>query len=213
VVAAALSERGPLQPREAEGLLMRLRQQSEARLRVVAPDGRILADSSRLGPRLEGDADAASRPPPVRDDPLYPAGAWLYRQAERIVGAPPPNEPEAVEPSEPTDVVSTPEVRAALGGRYGARTRASPGGRRSMTLFSALPVWNGGQVVGAVEVSQSTTRLFRALDQTRLGGFKVFLASVAVAAGFGLLLSTPLLPPPPRARAASPALLPPRRPP
>src|SRR5262249_40833480 len=48
VVAAALSERGPLQPREAEGLLMRLRQQSEARLRVVAPDGRILADSSRL---------------------------------------------------------------------------------------------------------------------------------------------------------------------
>ena len=99
----------------------------------------------------------------VRDEPLYRAGAWLYRQYDRVFGAPPPAEPEAADPA---DVVGTPEIRAALAGRYGARTRASPGGRRSMTLFSALPVWDGGQVVGAVEVSQSTTRLFRALDQT-----------------------------------------------
>ena len=59
-----------------------------------------------------------------------------------------------------------------------------------MTLFSALPIWDGGRAVGAVEVSQSTTRLFRALDQTRLGVFKVFLASVAVAVVLSLLVST-----------------------
>jgi two-component system sensor histidine kinase ChvG len=207
VLAAALSERGPLRLEEAEGLLARLRQQSEARLRIVDPEGRILADSSRLGPRLEADPEARSRPPRVRDDPLYRAGAWLYRQAERVLGGGPPAEPEAIDAPGPSDVLGTPEVRAALAGRYGARTRASPGGRRSMTLFSALPVWDGGRVVGAVEVSQSTNRLFRALDQTRLSVFKVFLTSVAVAAVLSLLVSTTFVRPLRRLRDESRAIL------
>ena len=135
----------------------------------------------------------------MRDDPLYRAGAWLYRQAERILGGGPPAEPEVVDAPGPSDVLGTPEVRAALAGRYGARTRASPGGRRSMTLFSALPVWDGGRVVGAVEVSQSTNRLFRALDQTRLSVFKVFLTSVAVAAVLSLLVVDHVRPAPPAA--------------
>jgi two-component system sensor histidine kinase ChvG len=207
VLAAALSEHGLLQRADAEGLLARLRQQSEARLRIVDPEGRILADSSRLGPRLEPDSEARSRPTRARDDPLYRAGAWLYRQAERVLGSAPSTEPEVVDTAGPSDVLATPEVRAALAGRYGARTRASAGGRRSMTLFSALPVWNGGQVVGAVEVSQSTTRLFRALDQTRLGVFKVFLTSVAVAAVLSLLVSTTFVRPLRRLRDESRAIL------
>jgi two-component system, OmpR family, sensor histidine kinase ChvG len=206
VLAAALSERGPLDSRDAEALLMRLRQQSEARLRVVAPDGRILADSSRLGPRLEDDADARTRPDRLRDDPLYRVGAWLYRQAGWLLGAAAVPEPEPAAGGSISAVV-TPEIRAALAGRYGARTRASPGGRRSMTLFSALPVWDGGRVVGAVEVSQSTTRLFRALDQTRLGVFKVFLTSVAVAVVLSLLVSTTFVRPLRRLRDESRAIL------
>jgi two-component system sensor histidine kinase ChvG len=189
VLAAALSERGPLEVRDAEALLMRLRQQSEARLRIVDGDGRVLADSSRLGPKLE-DAGARSYRERVRDDPLYRVGAWLYRQAEWLLGTTAGLEPELADGGSVAVVVATPEVRAALAGRYGARARASPGGRRSMTLFSALPIWDVGRAVGAVEVSQSTTRLFRALDQTRLGVFKVFLASVAVAVVLSLLVST-----------------------
>jgi two-component system, OmpR family, sensor histidine kinase ChvG len=207
VLAAALSEHGPLQRADAEGLLARLRQQSEARLRIVDPEGRILADSSRLGPRLEPDSEARSRPTRVRDDPLYRAGAWLYRQAERVLGWASSPEPEVADISGPSDVLATPEVRAALAGRYGARTRASPGGRRSMTLFSALPVWDGGRVVGAVEVSQSTTRLFRALDQTRLSVFKVLLTSVAVAAVLSLLVSTTFVRPLRRLRDESRVIL------
>ena len=206
VLAAALSERGPLEPRDAEALLMRLRQQSEARLRIVAPDGRLLADSSRLGPRLE-DAVTPASPARVRDDPLYRVGAWLYRQVEWLLGAAPASEPEPADGGTSAAIVATPEVRAALAGRYGARARASPGGRRSMTLFSALPVWDGGRVVGAVEVSQSTTRLFRALDQTRLGVFKVFLTSVAVAAVLSLLVSTTFVRPLRRLRDESRAIL------
>lgn len=190
VLAAALSERGPLEARDAEALLMRLRQQSEARLRIVDGDGRVLADSSRLGPKLEDAAGARSSPERARDDPLYRVGAWLYRQIEWLLGASAGPEAELADSGSVAAVVATPEVRAALAGRYGARARASPGGRRSMTLFSALPIWDGGRVVGAVEVSQSTTRLFRALDQTRLGVFKVFLASVAVAVVLSLLVST-----------------------
>jgi two-component system sensor histidine kinase ChvG len=207
VLAAALSERGPLEPAAAEGLLARLRQQSEARLRIVDAEGRILGDSARLGPRLEPDAEPRARPASVRDDPVYRAGAWLYRQLEWLLGGAPAAEPEAVDTAGPSDVLATPEVRAALGGRYGARTRVSPGGRRSMTLFSALPIWDGARVVGAVEVSQSTTRLFRALDQTRLSVFKVFLASVAVAAVLSLLVSTTFVRPLRRLRDESRAIL------
>ena len=207
ILAAALSERGPLQAREAEDLLMRLRQQSEARLRVVGPEGRVLADSSRLGPRLEDSVEARTLPPRVRDDPLYRAGAWLYRQFDRLLSGPPPVEPEAVDLAGSAGPLGTPEIRAALAGRYGARTRASPGGRRSMTLFSALPIWDGGRVVGAVEVSQSTTRLFRALDQTRLAVFKVLLASAAAAAALSLLVSTTFVRPLRRLRDEARAIL------
>jgi two-component system, OmpR family, sensor histidine kinase ChvG len=207
VLAAALSERGPLAPQDAEALLTRLRQQSEARLRIVDADGRVLADSARLGPRLEDDADAPSRPGRVRNDPLYQVGAWLYRQGEWLLGAASVPESEPADRGSPSAVVATPEIRAALAGRYGARTRASPGGRRSMTLFSALPVWDSGRVVGAVEVSQSTARLFRALDQTRLGVFKVFLASVGVAVVLSLLVSTTFVRPLRRLRDESRAIL------
>ena len=89
----------------------------------------------------------------------------------------------------------------------GARTRMSPGGRRSVTLHSALPVWDAGRVVGAVQVSQSTVRLFRVLDQTRLGVFRVFLASVVVAAVLSLLVSTTIVRPLRRLRDESSALL------
>ena len=209
VLSAALSERGPLVMADAEGLLARLRQQSEARMRVVDPQGRILADSSLLGPRREDEAGSRdAREPSLRDDPRYRLGAWLYRTYERWFGtAATAADPDPADAAGPPDVLRTPEIREALAGRYGARTRISPGGRRSVTLYGALPVWDGGRVVGAVQVSQSTARLFRALDQTRLGIFQVFLASVAVAVVLSLLVSTTIVRPLRRLRDESHAIL------
>src|SRR5262249_36272333 len=106
ILAAALSERGLLTADEAESLLVRPRQQSEAPGRVVDVEGRILADSSRLGRRPEGVPDPRTRPVGAREDPLYRAGAWLYRQVERVLGAGPPGvEPEATDPAGPAGVV------------------------------------------------------------------------------------------------------------
>jgi two-component system sensor histidine kinase ChvG len=211
VLAAALAGRGAPGLAEAESLLLRLRQQSEARVRVVDVDGRILADSSRLGPGREPAAEARApetREPRVRDDPRYRIGAWLYRQSERWLGAAPAvPDPDVADGAGLSETLATPEIRAALVGRYGARTRASPGGRRSVTLYCALPIWDGGRVAGAVQVSQSTARLFRALDQTRLGVFQVFLASVAVAAVLSLLVSTTIVRPLRRLRDEAHALL------
>jgi two-component system, OmpR family, sensor histidine kinase ChvG len=207
VLAAALSERGGLRAADAETVLVRLRQQSEARLRVVDRDGRVLADSSELGPRREPEPVPAPREPRVRDAPLYRLGAWLYRTYQGLWAAPAPvAEPESPDAAT-APVLRTPEVRDALAGRYGARTRMSPGGQRSVTLHSAVPVLDGGRVVGAVHVSQSTARLFRVLDQTRLGVFHVFLASVALAAVLSLLVSTTIVRPLRRLRDEAAAVL------
>ena len=212
VLAAALSDRGALHPADGEGLLLRLRQQSEARMRVVDREGRVLADSSVLGPQREDEPVARGRddrPPRVRDEPLYRLGSWLYRWSERWFATTSPTaaEPDAADGDASKGLLGTPEIREALAGRYGARTRISPGRRRSVTLYSALPVWDDGRVVGAVQVSQSTARLFRALDQTRLGIFQVFLASVAVAVVLSLLVSTTIVGPIRRLRAESHAIV------
>ncbi|MFL6289844.1 MAG: sensor histidine kinase, partial [Thermoanaerobaculia bacterium] len=130
-----------------------------------------------------------SLPPEARQKLVYRAGAWLYKLPLRLstwLGAPqPPTDPEsAYRPLESR------EVQAALAGRYGAATRRSSGGQRSLTLYSAIPVRSQGRVVGAVVVSQSTFRILGALYEVRLGIFRVFLGSVAAAVVLTLLVST-----------------------
>ena len=58
-----------------------------------------------------------------------------------------------------------------------------------MILYSAIPVRVGGEVAGAVVVSQSTARILAALYEVRLAIFVVFLASVAVAIALSLFLA------------------------
>ncbi|MDQ2980682.1 MAG: sensor N-terminal transmembrane domain-containing protein, partial [Acidobacteriota bacterium] len=84
VLAAALSEREPLLGADVEPLLVRLNRRLEARIRVVDATGRLLGDSSRLGPR-QVNANAAAAPSSERDTAgsgrrpaLYRAGALVY---------------------------------------------------------------------------------------------------------------------------------------
>lgn len=211
-MAAALSDRGGLDRVRAEDLLRRLDRRTEARLRIVDRAGNLLADSARMGPREEPVRQEVSRyeesaPPEARQRLAYRLGAWLYNLPRRIarLGVPQPDPPERFYPA--GRPLLGPEIRAALDGRYGAATRRSSGGQRSLTLYSAIPVRERGRVVGAVLVSQSTYRILTALYEVRLDIFRVFLASVAAAVVLSLLVSTTIARPLLRLRDEANALL------
>jgi two-component system sensor histidine kinase ChvG len=195
VLAASLSGRGALSPEAASAPLRELGQRQEARIRVVDSAGRLLADSSRLGPKseprarpTEEKAGAAGRGDPLLT-PLYRLASFPVRLGRLLFGPPePPYESGEFYSSAVT--LLGPEILEALNGRYGAATRISAGGQRSVTLYSALPLRDGERVTGAVLVSQSTYRILRDLYQLRLQVFVIFLVSIAAAVALSLLLAT-----------------------
>lgn len=202
LLASALSGGQGLDAEHAEQVLIRLAQRQEARLRVVDRDGRVVVDSSLLGPRREpgeygaSDTGGEDADGSVRDEPLYRLGALLNRIYRWLRPAPNPrtDRPGLYRGEGP---LTGPAVRDALAGRYGADLVAVPGSR-SVMLHSAIPITGGGgsdsvldkdQVLGAVLVSRSTARILTALYEVRLGIFQVFLASLGVAVLLSLLLS------------------------
>jgi len=202
VLASALSgaQRGLAE--EAEQVLRLLEGRQEARIRVVDARGRLLADSSRLGtPPADvaaagwsvrpGGTSSAGAPDnaPAEQSLLYRIASFPIRLYRRILG--PPRPPLAAgEFYASTDLLLGDEVRAALAGRYGAATRISSGGQRSVNLYSAIPIRRGAEVVGAVLVSQSTYRILSDLYELRLQIFRIFLLSLLAAAAISLLVST-----------------------
>ncbi len=149
------------------------------------PSGRALADTSLLGPRREPEAEAQD---PPRQGWLYRVAALPFRLYRDWLGPPQASHGSADVYTSGRPVLGS-EVRAALEGRYGAATRISSGGQRSVTLYSALPVVDAGRVVGAVLVSQSTYRILQALYRVRVDVLRVFLASLAAAMVLSLLVS------------------------
>jgi two-component system sensor histidine kinase ChvG len=101
-----------------------------------------------------------------------------------------------------------PEIKAALGGRYGATTRYSIGEQRqSIIIYSAIPVRSREKVVGVVLVSQSTYRLLLDLYEVRMGTIKVFLICIVLAVVLTLFLSSTIGRPLRRLRNEAEALL------
>jgi len=191
LLAAALGA-GPLDAERSRAVLAALEGRTEARLRVLDADARLLADSSLLAPRRERPAEGspaedASR---IRENPLYAFGALPFAVWNRLRGG------DGLEGAEPGEYYATresldgPEIAAALAGRYGAATRIAPGPQRAVILYSALPIRDASAAtVGAVLVSQSTLRILAQLYEIRLTIFLVFLASVASAVVLSLFLA------------------------
>ncbi|HKJ23845.1 MAG TPA: ATP-binding protein [Myxococcota bacterium] len=187
LLAAALSGRAPLEAADARRTIVALEHESDTRIRVLDPTGRVLVDSSSLGGPVET-LPVAEPTAPAEEGWLYRIGAAPFRLWRESFG--PPGAPHG-----PADVYTEGgpldgrEVRAALAGRYGAATRISSGGQRSVTLYSALPIRRGGQVTGVVLVSQSTYRILQTLYRVRMDVLGVFLASLAAAGVLSLLFS------------------------
>ncbi|MDC7227723.1 MAG: HAMP domain-containing sensor histidine kinase, partial [Spirochaetales bacterium] len=92
------------------------------------------------------------------------------------------------------------EVQAALEGRYGAATRFSTGGQRSINLYSAIPVYSDiseSEVAGAVLVSRSTYQLLTYLYELRLDIIQIFLIflvlSIALSFGLAMTITVPVV--------------------
>lgn len=189
LAAAALAAEPSLRAEAAKGLVQRLSGRSEARIRVIDPMGSVVADSASRVSAPQPIEESEYRMPNIesRDRLLYRVGAWLWRVFNVARGESserPVSRSSTPDPS-PRDV-----VRRALDGRYGASLRESAG-QRSLTLYSALPIRAGGEgeVIGAVLVSQSTSRILRALWRVRLNLVEVFALSLVVAIVLSLLMS------------------------
>lgn len=205
LLAAALEANGALVEDHARRILIQLGQRHLARLRVIDRDGRLLADSSRLGPRREETAESGGDAVGVADSPLYRIGSLPFRLLRSLAPAPEP--PTGADVYDSSDILLGPEVRDALAGRYGASTRVVGDGRPTVILYISIPIRVDGAVEGAVLVSQSTRRILSALYAVRLDVFKVFLVSLAVSVLLSVVLATTIARPLSRLRARADAIL------
>ena len=163
-------------------LIRSLGRQSDARVRLYDAAGLLIADSARIvAPPSASYAYPSAPASDTRSHFLYRVGASIANARQRVsslLHRLTTGRDEATVP-ETSDVA--PEVRAALEGRYGAATRQTPG-QRSLTMFAAVPVREGGTVIGAVVVSQSTFRVLQSVYDVRLRIFQVVIASLFAAA-------------------------------
>ena len=201
ILAASLKNSEDLQE-NALRIIRNMAGEQTARIRIVDGEGILLADSSSpaLQPpvaELPGDGDIAWQrksyesievlPEDIRDNWLYRAAVYPLNILRRLIFPPSP-------PLDSADIYSSgvldgPEIQTALNGHYGAYTRYSGGGQRSVTLYSALPVFNEDQVTGAVLISRSTYRILNDLYALRLDMVRVFLFSIIAAVILSLLLA------------------------
>jgi len=160
----------------------------DERIRIVEPDGRVTADTGALQAPEE---QQAARPRPN----------WLYRAAAAVFKRPllwfrPNARPLASSDDyERADVLQGSEVRQAFVGQTGVEKRVSSAPGNPVTLYTALPVYRRGDVIGAVLVSQTTDQIRQDLHALRLGIVEIFLASVFVALVLTLLVSTTIAQP------------------
>jgi two-component system, OmpR family, sensor histidine kinase ChvG len=212
LLAAALSERGPLARTLAEPILARLERQTPSRIRVLDGDGWLVCDTSRLGlPGAPAGLDAEESQL-AETDPrsgfLYRVGSGLFRLVGPLLSGPRQEigltREEAYSPDAPFEGS---EIRQARSGSYGAATRITRGGQRSVTLYSALPVRNEGEVVGVVLVSQSTFHILQDLYEVRLAVFRYVVGAMGVAAILSLMLSATISRPIEKLRAQAKTLV------
>ena len=196
VLSAALTNRNTEE--ESLRILKNLQGRLDSRIRVVNGKGELLADSS--DPRLydtppEIPGESKSYRSYIEDPPESLRDNWLYQAAVSPVNLLrrlflPPSAPlGSAEYYSNAAVLMGPEIQAALTGRYGAFTRYSSGGQRSVNLYSALPIRQGAEVVGAVLVSRSTYNILLNLYSLRLDMIRIFLFSLIAAAVLSLLLA------------------------
>lgn len=196
IFAAALSDR-PLEE-EAHAVLNSLEGRLEARIRIVNRNGELLADSAVDGQKAAPVQEAPnarkilnSNPTPkeIQKTLLYRLAVTPIRLFRKHILPPAPPYSRGEFYSEKT-VLTGPEIAAALKGHYGAATRISSGGQKSVNLYCAIPIQSStGDIQGAVLVTQSTYKILDNLYRIRLDIIRIFLFYLLGSAAFSLILS------------------------
>jgi two-component system sensor histidine kinase ChvG len=195
LLSAALSQQGDIDQDKVRLILTNLANRTETRLRVVDREGWLLGDTSRevgTSEKPEISLRKVSREYSVeevidKESLLYKWAVYPIVLYRNFFNPPLPVDDESYY-SATTQFLGK-EIQAALDGKYGAVTRLSSGGQRSVTLYTAIPVFNDDIVVGAVLSSQSTYRILKDLYDIRLFILKIFLASFIAALVISLFLS------------------------
>lgn len=173
---------------EKAGPLFRQVIMSDERFRVVDGAGRVVVDS---GPERDVDQDQVADP----------QNNWLYRLGAALLTRPlqwlrPATRPlTSSDTYERSGVLRGREVRDALNGLRGTEKRVSSAADRQVTLYAAVPIFRGGNVVGAVLVSQSTDDIRQELHEVRLAVFRIFVISILLASILTLMVSTTIVQP------------------
>ncbi|HEV8658751.1 MAG TPA: ATP-binding protein [Thermoanaerobaculia bacterium] len=161
---------------------------SDQRFRVVTTDGRVLLDS---GPLRDVDQEESTNP----------QKNWLYRFGAAVLKKPlqwirPVTRPlTSSDAYERSGVLRGSEIQDALVGQRGVEKRVSSQPDRQVMLYTAVPVFRGGRVAGAVLVSQSTDDIREELHEVRLAVFRIFMISVVLACILTLMVSTTIVQP------------------
>ena len=160
-----LSERGPM--------LSAAARHTRTRIRLLDPEGHLVADSHAAGP-----PEGIERTPPL---------------GSLRTSTLPPEVPPSERPS--PELAERREIKRALAGQYGSATRVWHWGDyldgQRVYLFSALPIApTGGPVEGVVYVTRSTVPVLASMHRLRTTLIKILAAAVGVTAVLSLFLAT-----------------------
>lgn len=204
LIAAALQYSGNNE-KSANSIINNMSGNFTSRIRILDKDGLLIADSAKNDSpkktdvmpqyKTENLAKEKKQKTAAEDSFVYRLFSLPVRIYRKILRRPSPY--ETADFYNGKSVLDGEEIKSALNGRYGAITRISTGNQISVTLYSAVPVFDdGGKIAGAVLVSRSTYRILRNLYELRRDMALVYLRSLIavalIAIFFAFRITVPL---------------------
>jgi len=196
LVAAALESYSSLQESDiteeiATLLLKNMDGKFDSRIRILDNTGRLLADSATLDSSYDVKTSIKTTESisSAEQSIIYKIFSLPIRVYRKFFRPPVSNIYDTADYYSHKTIYDGEEILAALQKKYGAITRISTGNQVSVTLYSALPIFNmQEEVSGVVLVNRSTYRILQNLYELRLDLAKIFLKSLVVVAFIALFL-------------------------
>ncbi|MBP5403041.1 MAG: HAMP domain-containing protein [Treponema sp.] len=177
-------------------LLENMNGQFDCRIRIIAPDKTLIADSSRMDIKpgddvLEKTASRTyqSQNAEEKESFIYRLFSLPFRVYRKLFKPPRARLYDTADFYINKKIFDGVEVNQALEGNYGAMTRFSSGGQVSITIYSAIPVKNGDDVIGVVLVSRSTYKILQNLYELRQDLARIFIKSLVAVVLIALFLA------------------------